>query len=271
MMNKLYALVTRHCNLSCPYCIIRNSKEEYNRDLFMQKLKEFDGRIILFGGEPTLYRDRLKDVYYSDPDITKKITSITTNLMIMDTEILDILKSIENVASSWSPSRFTDDEYKIWLKNVDTINGEVGISILSTMTDELLLLTPKELMKIMSEWNTNTIKNINFEYYVGDETSPEYFERCDEWLCSVYKEWDSPIIMVNSHIVRNSNYCYNCDNTYSLYPDGIIKSGCPHRVNPVVPEECYTCERSDICRPCRLQRFCSYPKRFAALVNNERS
>lgn len=234
----------------------------------MEYLRAFNGDITLFGGEPTLYRDRLKDVCFSDPYISSKIKSITTNLMIMDDEMLSILESIGYVGTSWSPSRFTDKEYDIWKSNIDLINGKIKVRVLSTMTNELLSLSPDVLMGIISKWNTNTIKDIDFEYYVGPESTPEYFEKCDQWLCEIYKKWDSPVKIVNADRVASGRWCFNCNDVYSLYPDGTVKNGCPHNLEPRVPDECYSCDRSDKCRPCMLQSYCSYPKKFAELIRN---
>ena len=58
-MKELYAVLTNQCNLSCPHCDIKSSElDDYNKELFLNAIKEFDGNIILFGGEPTLYKNR---------------------------------------------------------------------------------------------------------------------------------------------------------------------------------------------------------------------
>jgi hypothetical protein len=36
-----------------------------------------------------------------------------------------------------------------------------------------------------------------------------------------------------------------------------------------VPEECYNCERANICKPCQLQRYCSFPKKLFELVSKD--
>ena len=56
----LYALLTQNCNLQCPHCMIYNNTKEdfFNEERFLDVLRNWKGDITLFGGEPTLYRDR---------------------------------------------------------------------------------------------------------------------------------------------------------------------------------------------------------------------
>lgn len=269
MNGRLYALITTHCNLSCSYCDVKNCAEQFNRDEFINQLNNFDGRIILFGGEPTLYPDRLIDIYLSNPEINRKISSISTNLIYLDDKILSILQLVHYVCTSWNPSRFNENEYKKWLDNINLISERtpnISLRILVTMTDDLLKLSSDEFNNIINNWNSNIIKDIRFEHYIGDESDEEYFTKCDEWLCEIYKSWNSPIRM--SNINEINNWYFDCSDVYTLYPDGTIKKGCPHSSNISVPLKCYECDRSDICKPCQLQRYCSYPYKFAQLVNS---
>lgn len=270
MIKKLYALLTENCNLSCPYCDIKSQKEVFNEDKFIQELENFDGDIILFGGEPTLYTDRLFKVFFHNVDVNKKIVSITTNLMKLDDYTLVILRYIPYIGSSWSPSRFNDKEYQIWLNNIDKLHKylpEKKLKILSTLTGDLLAMDPKEVVNIISKWNNDIIREIVFEYYVGKESDDEYFKRCDEWLCGIYKEWNLDIYLGNIDSVKN--FYNDCTDVYSLFPDGTLKKGCPHHMNAQIVEKCYTCDRSEICRPCQLQRYCSFPKNFYQLASKD--
>lgn len=270
MGKELYALLTQHCNLSCPYCDIKDLDEDFNRDLFMKQLKEFDGDIILFGGEPTLYQDRLFDIYYSDPEINRKIITITSNLMVVNDKLLTFFQILGKLGTSWNPSRFNKIEYNQWLTNINIIHErvpDIKIMVLVTMVDELLNLSADEFLDIIKDWNSDILSAINFEYYVGETSTPEYFERCDNWLCEIYKKWNSKIELIN--IKRVSNWWEDCSEIYSLFPNGEIRKGCPHSLKPRVPIECYSCERVDICKPCQLQSYCSFPKKFAKLVLGE--
>ena len=67
MSNKvLYVIPTMHCNLDCSHCFIKNSPEVYNREKFIYKLNNFDGDLILFGGEVTTHLDRMFDIIESN-------------------------------------------------------------------------------------------------------------------------------------------------------------------------------------------------------------
>lgn len=268
-MKRLYALLTEKCNLSCPYCDIKSLNETFNEEKFMKELENFDGEIILFGGEPTLYRDRLFKVFFHNPDVNKKIISITTNLMKLDDFTLIILRYIPYIGSSWNPSRFNENEYEIWLENIDKLHKtfpEKTLRILSTLTNDLLNMNPKDVVNIISKWNKDIIREVVFEYYVGEESTEEYFEKCDNWLCSIYNEWNLDINLGNIDTVKD--FYNDCSGVYSLFPDGTLKHGCPHHMNINVVEKCYSCERLEICKPCQLQKYCSFPEKFYHLVIN---
>ena len=55
-MSTIYALLTRRCNLTCPYCDVKDVNDNYDHEKFINVLRSFNGGITLFGGEPTLYR-----------------------------------------------------------------------------------------------------------------------------------------------------------------------------------------------------------------------
>lgn len=265
---RVYALLTRHCNLSCPYCDVKNQKETFNKDKFFDELRKFDGRIILFGGEPTLYRDRLKSVVYDDQLIRSKISTITTNLMILDPEMMQIFQDIGSVGTSWSPSRFQGDEYDRWLRNIDQINGVMKIRVLCTMTHELLSMNPKDVIEIMKDWNSDTVNDVLFENLIDESVNAEYFRKADDWLCELARCWDLNFRLVNAYDVYGR--CNDCSGVYTLTPDGELLPGCPHHGEFSIPIECYSCDLAEVCRPCRLQKLCSFPKKFYDLLTRSR-
>lgn len=269
--NMAYAMLTTRCNLTCPYCDIKSADDGYDQEKFMQALRDFNGWFLLFGGEPTLYRDRLKHVMFSDPEVSNKIKSITTNLMILDDELMDIFKNFKSLATSWNPSRFRNNEYSTWLDHINKIDGQVKFLVIITMTNELLQMDPDEIINTIRSWNSNTINIIGFEHYVGPETTQEYFDKCDDLLCEIYKRWDVPIRFKNVRMQLGYRYNFYCKRTHVITPSGILLPGCPQRqYNEIkTPSECYSCDRVDVCKPCRLQNYCSYPKKFAELINND--
>lgn len=265
-MNKvLYAMITTNCNLHCPHCEIRTRPDGYNRDKFIEQLNNFDGRATLFGGEPTLYKDRMFDVIKNNT--SHNIKCISTNLIKLDDDLIEYYKTLGGLATSWNPNRFSDEQYKTWLHHLDVL-APLGLScgVLVTLTNDLFDMGPDEFLSIIKDWNPGAIRYIRFEYYVGD-TTKEYYDIADNFLCDVYNKWDSPITLDNISII-NFGYCYDCSNVFHLTPDGELHRGCPHGYYPKVPTECYSCEMVDKCKPCRLQPYCSYPHKFANLIKS---
>lgn len=263
-MKKVYALLTRQCNLSCPHCDIRSIEDNFNRDKFMEQLKQFDGRIVLFGGEPTLHQDRLMDIYYSNEDIRKKIDTISTNLINMNDEIIKLIKDIGSIGTSWNPHRFTDEQYKIWLRHLDVLaDNDIVTIVLVTLTDDLFQIEPSDFIKMVKTWNSKSIDYIRFESLVADNLTPEHYEKADNWLCELYKQWDCDIKIETFSLY---SWYYDCNGVYTLLPDGTLLNQCPNYRPASTPIECYSCDRANKCRPCMLQDYCNYPKKFAKLV-----
>lgn len=263
-MKRVYALLTRKCNLTCPYCDVKDIEDDYNHDKFTDALREFDGTVTLFGGEPTLYRDRLKSILYDDI-INPKITTITTNLMIVDDEMIQILKDCKTVGTSWNPSRFKEKEYEIWKKNLSMLSGHVRVRVLITMTFGLLDMNPLDVVDIIASWDSSAIRDVMFENLVDDKCDDEYFEKVDTWLCNMYDAAHATelTIPLTSNMGDQNIRCFDCSNIYHLEPNGTLKPGCPHTKSKIyIPDECYSCELAGDCRPCRLQKYCSFPKRF---------
>lgn len=256
MTNKiLYTIPNYECNLKCSHCDIKNIKCEYNEKAFIKAINEnsFD-EIILFGGEPTLYYDRLK----SSID-TGKITSITTNLIRLTADKYDLIKDLQ-VNTSWNPSRFNPIQYSEWLDNIEKFEN---LTVLITLTSELIEMEPLEFLNIAKEWN---VSGILFEQLISNENTNEHFKNVDKWLCDITDKWN---IKAENLILDKINHWYfDCDNTYTLRPDGTIISGCPHSYNVRFTQQCLTCEKSSICRPCKLQSLCTFPTELYKKVNS---
>jgi len=262
-MKTLYAILTTHCNLSCSHCDIRNPNESYNEDKFLEQIRNFDGTIILFGGEPTIYMDRFTKVLD-----TGKINSITTNLLIMDDYILSRYKHYSSIGTSWNASRFTSEQYQLWLENIKILElNNIKCTVIITLTEDLMTGNVTEFLNMVRLWGSEykAIHAILLEHVVADNP-PEYYAMADEWLCNVYKYWDIPIS--NRIIGKLGNWLHACDEIMTLDPDGNIRQGCPHPYRCYVPSECSTCDITHKCRPCQLQEYCTYPHRLAKLVED---
>lgn len=261
----VYALLTRRCNLTCPYCDVKDIEDNFDHDKFINELRYLEGTIVLFGGEPTLYRDRLKEIVY-DPMIKNKVRSISTNLMVIDDELIQILKDVGGVSTSWNPSRFRNNEYEIWKTNLDIVNGRITLRVLITLTFDLLNMSPSEAISIMGTWNRNTISDITFENLIDEKVDEDYFDRVGSWLCEIFelrKSMDEFFPKIRCNMGDCSPKMFDCSNIYTLNPDGTWQQGCPHTDKLFyVPDKCYSCELAALCRPCRLQKFCSFPKKL---------
>ena len=87
-MKKLYVIPTYHCNLKCPHCELHLRDDNFNESFYDVLSNNNIDLGVLFGGEPTLYRDRLIKCLK-----TNKIHSISTNLIKLDNELISLLKS----------------------------------------------------------------------------------------------------------------------------------------------------------------------------------
>ena len=267
-MNILYAIPTYHCNLCCPHCHIRDNSETFNNQEFMDKLNNFDGKIILFGGEPTVHLDRMFNILESNKAHGKsKIRNLATNLMILNDELISIYKEMDFIGTSWNRNRFTPEQYSVWLSNCDKLEKEnITAALLITITEDLMEWGVDRFMFTASQWNSKVLPKIRFEHYIGDDNTPEYYPRVDQWLSNLYQRWTLPIKVET--VERLDSWYFNCDNIYTLLPNGKMINSCPNGlyVQKKVPNECLSCSNAVMCRPCRLQSCCSYPKTLNQLV-----
>ena len=267
-MKELYAVVTNQCDLSCPHCDIKSQAlDNYNEELFINTLKEFDGNIILFGGEPTLHKDRLLKILSLN-----KAMSISTNLVNLDKDFIPYFKNLY-VATSWNHLRFTYFQYRAWLNNLKLLHeNEISCRVLITLTKDLIQSSPTRFIEMVKIWNSEykAIDSIAFEQLIDNTKSKEFYERADDWLCKVHNLWKKHDIKIENLIINKLDHWYcDCDNVYTLQPNGEIINRCPHSFGICVVSECLTCPQSETCRPCRLQQHCTYPKKLAQLVKQE--
>lgn len=267
---ELYAIASHHCNLSCPHCHIKDAPENYNRELFLEKLNSFEGVIVLFGGEPTVHRDRMFDIIQSNKEHGKvPISSVATNLMILDDELIKVYEEIGYISTSWNRTRFTDEQYQQWLDNCNKLEGtKVNCGIIITMTQDLLEYPMEDFLKTVDEWNPNVLQFIRFEHYIGDSQC-NYFDDADTWLCNLYKQWRSKIPVETFN--PTFPWYHDCKQTYTLEPDGTMTNTCPNGLytKHKVLNECLSCENANRCKPCRLLSACSYPKKLRKLIESE--
>ena len=261
MLDKLYIVPNYECNLNCPHCDLHKLKYKYNSEKFIQQLNTIESReYILFGGEPLLYKDRF--IQCID---TKKITSISTNLLLLNENTIEILKTNNiDISSSWNPLRFTEEQYKLWLEKLTLLSKfNLKATILVTLTEDLFQLRKERLHEIFNQIdNTNGIYGILFEYLLSSDANKEFYLECDKWLYEIYKNWQWKF---NNFIInRLENWNCDCSNIRTLLPDGSIQLGCPQFDIKLLryKEDCLQCKLASICNPCRLQRYCTFPKKL---------
>lgn len=253
-MRKVYVIPTYHCNLKCPHCELHLKEDNFSEKFFkiLDDIKSPD--ITLFGGEPTLYRERLKRCLE-----TEKISSISTNLLILDAELISLYKYYGiSIATSWNPKRFTEEQYKLWVENLRKLE-ENGLKciILITLTEDLL--SYENFNSLLKEWdNIESIEGILFEPLLDYQMSRDLHERADLWICSLYDEWNFRIRNLIADKVMK--WDCNCSDVWTLNPNGQLSRGCPQFEKKFVLNECLGCNLAGICRPCHLQHICSFPK-----------
>jgi len=263
-MKTLYAVPWYACNLNCSHCHVSKRQVPIDFGKFLSTLRaaeDYD-HVVLFGGEPTL--DWNKFVEILD---TRKISSVSTNLTVHPTtfvksEFLQTIKSYDvSIATSWNPDRFTPALYELWFDNLKCLTGLVDITVMITLTEDLLRIGVGTMVFVLGRLEGVGVKKFLFEPYIGDL---EVHDKADEWLCELHDAY--PGLMTNLLEERLSDWNCNCDETYTLEPDGVIRKGCPDLLASGLQNfcvDCLTCNNSDICRPCMLQKTCSYPKKLA--------
>jgi len=256
----LYAIPNYECNLTCPFCDLRKKHVDYNRDLFLNQINKFDGEIVLFGGEPTLYKKRYFDIIENG-----KIDSITTNLLDVDDDIINSFKNI-SLATSLSWGRFNQEQYLKWKNNLEKLKQKnIHCKLLITMSEQLIKeVKPYIMIGILKNLDRYSIDAVAFEQLIDKTKDAEFYDSVDDWLCKLHDFWPTILKMENTIINQiKKGWIFNCENVYTLHPNGEITGGCPQKEEYKIVEKCYTCERNEHCRPCILQRQCTYPHKLA--------
>ena len=267
----LYALITEQCNLSCYHCDVKkaahySTHEKFNEQLFIQRIKQFNGDIILFGGEPTLYLTRMEAAI-----ATGKVTAISTNLLILNEELLGLYKDLR-IATSWDVERFRyPKQLSTWQNNLQLLaNYGLTCSVIVTLTRPLLqrhVPTIAGFIKRLEQ--CKAVTNVQFEYLLDANLPHGYYTNVEEWLVEMHEAWQEKDIQIENTIVRKPWY-YDCDAVFTLYPNGQSKKGCPHQQQQYyAPDECYVCDKVTVCKPCQFHQVCSRPNKLFSALESE--
>lgn len=263
-MFNVYMTPWYDCNLACPHCDVRLMDKTSNYAQFMLSFKNMcdhkaeTDTYILFGGEPMLYPDRFKEIISS-----RKIDCVSTNMLLWKKEYTDMFRYTNiSIATSYNPQRFTESQYELWLENLSSVSKNcIDVLVLITLTKDLFEKPLEEFLKVIDDLDIAGVKAFTFEPYIGEV---EVNGEADEWLISFYKEFLKLNLNIKCSIVEKlDNWNCDCSYTMTLNPVGKLSKGCPQFTQVQVPENCLTCDNAHVCRPCVLQKTCSYPKKFA--------
>ena len=259
LIDQVYVIPTYNCNLKCPHCDLRLRDDCYNHTRFINCIKVVNSKsVVLFGGEPTLYKDR-----FNAAIDTGKITSISTNLVNIDGNVIDQIKNHNiSVATSWNVCRFTNRQYQTWLANVTTlVQNDIDVLLMVTLTEDLINLDKKQLQSLLRQWKCAGIKRVRFEQLLDDNKSQLYYDQVDTWLLEVDDLWDNSF-PYNDIVDQLRNWQFNCSSVYTIKPSGDIVYGCPQYKQQHIVNQCLTCDNASICKPCMLQQHCTFPRRL---------
>lgn len=259
----LYVCPSWKCNLKCEHCEIstRRSKETKYGDNVLHTLKKLQlsssSVVVYFGGEPMLNKFQFGTILSSN-----MITSVSTNLLLLDEDCLRWMERTSpkvNIATSWNPTRFTDDQYKLWLRNLRKVRERgFDTKVLITLTPSLFGMQMHEVINVLKDIEKTGCDKFLFEPYVGEH---EYHEAADSWLCDFVDLYKGN--MENCITEKIKNWNCDCSNTWTIEPTGELVKGCPQFEKVNIPTKCLTCDNGHVCRPCVLQKTCSYPKKLA--------
>ena len=261
----IYAIPNYECNLSCPHCDISRQHVDYDEQKFLYSIKDLSNNktnvINLFGGEPTLYKERFMSIVK-----TNLVSSVSTNLLATDAEVLDCLvHSSFSIATSWNKTRFTAEQEQKWLKNLELFSeSHKKCMVLITMTPDLVYSPLDQIIDVLNRIDsTRGVDSILFEHLISDTVTDSFQQDCDSWLCSMHDCWKWP--KLNNRIeekVKANRWKFDCSSTKTILPNGELRDGCPQKTSTCICLECLSCKNSSFCQPCSLQRFCTFPKKL---------
>ena len=262
-ISTLYAVPWFDCNLTCPHCNVRKTTSEFNIDKFKEVLSTVDAEhVVLFGGEPTLVWAHFISILE-----TGKVNSISTNMVVypytfVHSSLIPVLKEHNlSIATSWNKTRFNDVQFTQWLMNLKELtSANIDVTVLITLTQDLLAGPLSDVLNVLGKMERAGVKKFLYEPCIG---SGECNKKADKWLCKFHDEYKGG--MTNLLEEKLDSWFCNCDDVYTLLPTGELRKGCPDsfEVEKQFCSDCLNCDKVDKCRPCILQKTCSYPKKLA--------
>lgn len=273
-INEVYICPSFLCNLNCPHCTLKNLPSKMNVDSICNTLsylnKNSGNNLIydLFGGEPLLLNVEIINRIYNI--IKERKYLVSTNLLhYNESKHSSLFKDAEWINVSWNPKRFTNDQYKLWIKILDSLKL-FKLNAMVTLTNDLITdFTPQEFIKLLKQWD---VYSIDFDYFIGKDDEND--ELIDNWLCELYDIWDIKTKYniadgIKNALLTNTRY-KDCSNHYTIMPSGNIKYGCAYWETDVIKTKCLMCELYSFCNGgCRLETKCTFPKKLYYKIRDE--
>lgn len=279
-VDEAYICPSFGCNLNCPHCTLKNIKNEGNIDAIVDTIKYLKKispsvSFTLFGGEPSLLKDetllRIRDA------IGDSSYSVSTNLINLPNNFLEILKDADLPDTSWNPKRFhTKELYEKWINNMKVLKeNNITFELMITLTKDLIEMTPQEFIDKVIEWG---VKYVKLEFMIGDDTlNPT---DVDNWLVELYHLWESNellkdydnVLFTRLKDVANKKVQWegNCGYTVSILPSGNLKERCPYYEYSIAKNQCDGCEYYEYCLGgCPIQDKCVFPKQLFELIRKK--
>ena len=252
-----YVVFSYRCNLSCSYCFVKDKQIELDQSKFFKSLKELDGDLCFFGGEPSLDLAMMERCYATNPNFK----SVSTNLLCLTDQHISFYKrAMLDVSTSWNPERFTESQLSTWKKSIQKIKAAgLSLTVMVTLTDQVIEMSPFFFSKLAESWQADAVL---LQPIVP--MSEELHQRADQWLCQLKKVWPSSLksLLQSRYQSRFLSACGR--EVKTLQPNGEIHKLCSmarEKIYPVL-DQCLQCQLRSICKPCPLQSSCSVFKKF---------
>lgn len=263
MISTLYLVPTYHCNLNCRHCSVRTQAIKYDEDKFIDVFKQQQyAKAILFGGEPlSLNNNKIKHILESNT-----VNSISTNLLLLDDIKLQLIKENKlDVATSWNPNRFNNNQYYQWLKNIAILlDNSIKVTVLITLTEDLFKSNIKNVLEDLDIISNSYFIGVQFEQFVQSTT--QLVELADDFMVQMYDNWNYKFDNLIALKYKDGNLNF-CNSIMTLLPNGELKSGCPQVEKSQILNNCFECKYNKVCKPCVKQTNCTFLKRFYQKVN----
>lgn len=290
MYKELYLMLTTDCPNRCKYCYIKHNKEKASmtsKEAILQIEKYKPDRVIMFGGEPLLKLDVIKDIYgvYGDTAFTPKF-QIVTSTSVNFKEFIDFqleTHMFNEIQLSW-------DGYQS--DRISATNEITGNKTIENINYAISKKIPFDIKCVISEGNIDELENIHniflnlakdksnkvsgqFVIAHRDYYSEEFFTKLEKLLPKtftmerLYKDHLNKII---AYLQKDINYS-NCDagKYIVVTPDG-RESYCTalsqnydvdfseqELQEPCLHEDCNKCIYRFLCDGgCRYERYNKY-------------